>query len=362
MTKTTQNKNDIKNIATPLLTWYGENKRDLPWRRTKNPYAVLVSEMMLQQTQVNTVIDYYKRFLARFPSFEALAVAEEQDVLALWQGLGYYSRARNLHALAKRVVAEYGGVLPDEAEALRALPGIGDYMCGAVMSIAFEKPLPAVDGNVLRVSTRVLNRHEDITKAKTRKEISAQVAEWMPKNAAGDFTQAMMELGALICKPKNPSCDTCPLASHCAALAKGTVSVLPVKTPKQKPKTMEYFVVLVTAQDKLLMQRREEKGLLAGMWGLPMVEKRADTDIDAVVCGWINKPRRCGKRLGEAVHIFTHRRWEMSVIHYPIEKPMEDVSGTWVAMNELDRFPVPEAFKKAINMLPSQKRKKNEEK
>ena len=362
MTETKKNENEIKNIAMPLLEWYRKNKRDLPWRRTKDPYAILVSEMMLQQTQVNTVIDYYARFLTRFPDFNALAYAEEQAVLALWQGLGYYSRARNLHQLAKQVVQTCGGRLPDDVEALKKLPGIGDYMCGAVMSIAFQKPVPAVDGNVLRVTTRVLNIHEDITKAKTKHTVTEKVAAWMPKNAASDFTQAMMELGALICKPKNPDCGICPLKTVCTALAAGTAEALPVKESKKKPMSQFYYAVLITAEDKLLMQQRDADGLLAGMWGLPLVEKQAGMDIDAVIGERMHTSMPAGKHLGAVSHVFTHRRWEMTVVHYQLGKETISPYGTWIDLDELDDVPIPTAFKKVICMLAFQNREKSEEK
>ncbi len=356
-------KENMKNTITEhLLVWYKKNKRDLPWRRTKDPYAILVSEMMLQQTQVGTVIDYYHRFLSWFPDFETLAAASEQDVLAAWQGLGYYSRARNLHALAKRVVSEYGGKLPKDAEHLRKLPGIGDYMCGAVMSIAFEKPYPAVDGNVLRVVSRVLDMHEDIAKTTTRKAVEAHVSEWIPEDASGDFTQALMELGALVCKPKNPDCESCPLSRYCAARARGTIDMLPVKTAKKKPITEAYFVLLIEAENGVLMQKREEGGLLAGMWGLPMVVKRLETDIDTDVRCWLGTAPRFCQVLGDTIHVFTHRRWEMTVVHCGLDRKREGLGGEWYPLSKISDLPVPVAFKKAIGMLGAKKRKKSEDK
>ena len=351
-----------KIISSHLLNWYKKNKRDLPWRKTKDPYAILVSEMMLQQTQVKTVIDYYHRFLVRFPDFETLAGAEEQEVLNAWQGLGYYSRARNLHALAKRVVTEYSGMLPNEEQTLKKLPGIGDYMCGAVMSIAFGQPLPAVDGNVLRVVSRVLNMHDDVTQTQTRKRMAVQVAGWIPSEAAGDFTQALMELGALICKPKSPECGTCPLQSECTALAAGEVEQLPVKTPKSKPVVIPYYALLITSGKKLMMEKRNDEGLLAGMWGVPLVEKSEGLDIEEFVRNWLGLSKINGIKLGDVVHTFTHRRWEMAVMHYQLTKSVEIAEKKWCSREEIAELPVPTAFNRVIRMLSFQKRKKDEEK
>ncbi len=336
-------------IARHLLAWYKVSQRDLPWRKTKDPYAILVSEMMLQQTQVGTVIEYYHRFLARFPSFETLAAADEQDVLAVWQGLGYYSRARNLHRLAKHVAQEYGGKLPDDTARLRALPGVGDYICGAVMSIALGKPVPAVDGNVLRVATRVLDMHADITQNKTKQTISRQVADWMPESEAGDFTQALMELGALICKPKNAECGVCPLKTECAALKNGTVDALPMKPARRKPETVSYYVWLVSDGERILMQKRESGGLLGGMWGLPMTAISEVTDIADFVRRWLSVPEAECTVLGETTHIFTHRRWHMTVVDCRLMERPADAAGQWLTRDEIAGLPVPSAFKKILD-------------
>ena len=349
-----EEKNIVKNISEPLLGWYKKNKRDLPWRSTKDPYAILVSEMMLQQTQVNTVVDYYNRFILLFPSFEALAAADEQAVLHAWQGLGYYSRARNLHKLAKQVVEEYDGKLPKDAEAVRGLPGVGDYMCGALMSIAFGVPSPAVDGNVLRVVARVLGIHDDVTKLKTKKDIAEKVRVWMPPNEAGDFTQALMELGAMVCKPQNADCDRCPLKNACEASKKCIVDDLPTKQVKKKPIVESYYALLITHQNKLLMQKRGDTGLLAGMWGVPLVDK-TKTNLDNIIANSFGSAGAKCTELGETKHVFTHRRWEMTVIHLALKNQSMNMSGEWCSRLELDELPIPEAFKKVIGMLPFQK-------
>ncbi len=338
-------------VTASLLAWYKKNKRELPWRNTHDPYAVIVSEMMLQQTQVNTVIDYYNRFLKQFPDFKALAISEEQEVLSVWQGLGYYSRARNLHQLAKTVMEAYSGSLPRTYEALIKLPGIGPYMAGAVMSIGFDIPMPAVDGNVLRVVSRIDGLDEDIAKPAARQKITERVAQILPQNHAGDFTQAMMELGAVVCRPKSPDCGVCPVQIMCTAFQQGLTDRLPVKTPKEKPKTVKLSVYLITTPDAVLMHYRAEQGLLARMWGLPVSEDSGEPSALEWISG-LNGPAVVD--LGHIRHTFTHQRWEMEVFwyqterEYPVEPPY-----LWQRLDALDKLPVAVAFKKVLTLIPA---------
>ncbi|MBO7743719.1 A/G-specific adenine glycosylase, partial [Paenibacillus sp. MWE-103] len=262
-------------FSEELLHWYLANKRDLPWRMNRDPYRVWVSEIMLQQTRVDTVIPYYERFMAKFPTAAALAEAPEPEVLKCWEGLGYYSRARNLQAGAKEVVARHGGAVPDDRDAVAALRGVGPYTTGAIMSIAFNRPEPAVDGNVMRVLSRYFCLEEDIAKPSTRVGIEKLAASLIPEGAAGDFNQALMELGALVCTPKSPGCLTCPVMRHCEGRMAGKEHELPVKSKAKPPRRETRIAALVAGSGanagKLLVRRRPDSGLLAQMWELPHV-------------------------------------------------------------------------------------------
>ncbi|MEK3882826.1 A/G-specific adenine glycosylase [Paenibacillus sp. PL2-23] len=262
-------------FSRELLSWYQRGNRNLPWRRNKDPYRIWVSEIMLQQTRVDTVIPYFERFMAKFPTVQALAEAPEEEVLKSWEGLGYYSRARNLQAGARMVMSLYGGIIPDDKAAVAGLKGVGPYTAGAIMSIAFNRPEPAVDGNVMRVLSRYFCLEDDIAKPKTRVGIEKLAASLIPEGAAGDFNQALMELGALVCTPKSPSCLPCPVMEHCEARLQGRETELPIKT-KAKPPRHEYRVAVIVRgsgerADQVLLRQRPENGLLAQMWELPHV-------------------------------------------------------------------------------------------
>jgi A/G-specific adenine glycosylase len=267
--------NSRQYFSIELLTWYERSKRDLPWRRSRNPYYIWVSEIMLQQTRVDTVIPYFERFIARFPTIEALATAPEEDVLKCWEGLGYYSRARNLQTAAQQVVELHGGEVPNDTAAVAALKGVGPYTTGAIMSIAFNRPEPAVDGNVMRVLSRYFLIEEDIVKVGTRKLMEKLVVELIPEDRASDFNQALMELGALVCTPKSPSCLTCPVMAYCAGRIEGMEMQLPIKSKSKPPRPELRYVALVEGTGehagKVLVRRRPDTGLLAKMWELPHV-------------------------------------------------------------------------------------------
>lgn len=301
-------------FAERLLEWYEAEHRDLPWRRTADPYRIWISEIMLQQTQVETVIDYYNRFIERFEDLSTLAEADLDEVLKLWEGLGYYSRARNLHRCAVEIVAHHDGVFPDRFETLRKLPGIGPYTAGAIMSIAFNQPYPAVDGNVMRVLSRHDGIEEDIAQTRTRALFEKRVLEMMPPNAS-HFNQGLMEMGAMVCLPRNPRCGTCPVAGTCIALREEKQSVLPVKSKKARQKRQKVAFAWVEVDRAVLMEKQTQEGLLSGLWTLPMLE----------VEGFTRAPERLGEYLGEKYglevqrvekirdtrHVFTHRIWEM---------------------------------------------------
>lgn len=240
MFEQTLQKFNINQFQDDLLSWYDANKRDLPWRKDQDPYKVWVSEIMLQQTKVDTVIPYFHRFIDKFPTVYALADAEPQDVLKAWEGLGYYSRARNLQNAVQEVVADYGGTVPANPDELGSLKGIGPYTRGAILSIAYDQPEPAVDGNVMRVISRVLKIEENIAQHRVKKLFEAYIRELIPASDPASFNQAIMELGALVCTPKSPACMLCPIQKHCVAFTEGIQQELPVKTKAKKQKTINY--------------------------------------------------------------------------------------------------------------------------
>ena len=295
-----------------LLQWYAQGHRALPWRQDREPYHVWLSEIMLQQTRVEAVKGYYARFLAELPDIAALAACEPDRLAKLWEGLGYYSRMRNLQKAAKCIMEEYGGIFPTEYDEIRALPGIGDYTAGAIASICFEQPEPAVDGNVLRVLSRCMDDAAPVTEAAVRKEYAARLRDIYPEGRCGAFTQSLMELGATVCGPNGaPDCAFCPLRSLCLANVRGTQLLRPVKAPKKEKRVEEKTVFILRCGGAAAVCRRGEKGLLAGLWELPNVEgKRSAQEALRLAEAWGAHPRELIKSL-EKVHIFTHIRWEM---------------------------------------------------
>ncbi|NGQ97392.1 A/G-specific adenine glycosylase [Brevibacillus sp. SYP-B805] len=304
-------------FARDLLAWYDEQKRDLPWRINRDPYRVWVSEIMLQQTRVETVKPYFENFMRKFPTVEALADAPEEEVLKAWEGLGYYSRARNLQAAAREVKETYGGVVPDTPEEISKLKGIGPYTAGAILSIAYEKPEPAVDGNVMRVFSRLLLMHDDIAKPATRIKMEQLIRQVIPQGRAGDFNQALMELGALVCLPRNPQCLTCPVFDYCLARREGVQEELPVKGKAKPPRPVSYLVAVIKREDAYLITKRPEQGLLAGMWEFPMVETEQVEWAEDIL------PDALQQRYGLDVsveqpllqirHTFSHLQWHLHV-------------------------------------------------
>ncbi len=299
-------------IQDRLLGWYDQAARDLPWRETRDPYASWVSEVMLQQTRVETVIPYYERFLARFPTPAALADADEDSVLSQWSGLGYYRRARLLHAGVREVVARYGGEIPEDLDARRALPGIGRYTAGAIGSIAFDKPEPVVDGNVTRVLARLLRIDTPVGSTATTKRLWEEAARLVPSDRPGDFNQALMELGATVCTPRQPLCESCPLESECAAHAHGEVDALPVSKPKKEPTTVKLSAVVVTSgrgAGRTLWLVKGEDALFGGLWGVPMSDAEPR---DALREAGLRARLQQGP-VGKVEHLLTHRRLQVEV-------------------------------------------------
>lgn len=334
-------------LSGPLLRWYDANARRLPWRTEPTPYRVWVSEIMLQQTRVETVLPYFARFLDALPDIPALASVPEGELLKLWEGLGYYIRARNLQKAARQVCQQYGCRLPADFAALRALPGFGDYTAGAVASIAFGLPVPAVDGNVLRVLSRLLACPEDIMKPATRRLFTRVAAAMLPPGRAGTFNQAMMDLGATVCLPGGaPHCKACPLKNSCRAAQSGSQRELPIRAPK-KPRTVERrTLILLLSPQGVLLRRRPAQGLLASLWEYPgETGALSDTDVLSRASAMGAEPRQAVP-FGEARHIFTHREWLMQAYLLPCDAFSPPKGCVWVDAPGLRKtYALPSAFR-----------------
>ncbi|MCR8636361.1 A/G-specific adenine glycosylase [Paenibacillus radicis (ex Xue et al. 2023)] len=363
-------------FSTHLLTWYRRHRRDLPWRRSRNPYYIWISEVMLQQTRVDTVIPYFHRFIERFPTMESLADAPEEDVLKLWEGLGYYSRARNLQGAIREVQERYAGKVPDTLEEISTLKGVGPYTAGAVLSIAYNKPEPAVDGNVMRVLSRYFLIEEDIMKPKTRSIMEKLAKELIPEGAAGDFNQALMELGAMVCTPRSPHCLTCPVMEHCSARDAGMEEELPVKK-KAKPPRPEYRIAAIIEGSgdnagKVLIRQRPQEGLLARMWELPHAEvpftyeAQEQTVLQAIPASIsLLTDQLAEETIGvcperwfmKAEHTFSHIHWDMQVVVCSLEPSVLSTSSgmlmpsryQWVDSSMMEQFAFPNVFLKLLN-------------
>ena len=300
------------NLAALLVPWYDRYGRDLPWRRDVTPYRVWVSEIMLQQTRIEAARGYFERFMTALPTVEALAAAPEETVLKLWEGLGYYSRARNLHKAARLVVERYGGELPPDEEALRALPGVGEYTAGAIASIAFDLPAPAVDGNVLRICARLTCCPDSIGEPKVKAAFRQALRAQYPPRRCGAFTSAVMELGETVCLPGTPDCPACPLAARCRACQTGQQTAFPVMPEKRPRRVQPRTVFLLEHQDRVALVKRPDKGLLAGLWEFPNREGELDrAQALAQARAWGCEPVEA-EACGQAVHIFTHLEWHMT--------------------------------------------------
>ncbi len=311
----------LSQLPAAALPWYYTNRRDLPWRADREPYHIWLSEIMLQQTRVEAVKGYYARFLEALPTIAALADCEDDLLHKLWEGLGYYSRVRNLKKAAQIIQTQYGGIFPKDHAQVLALPGIGDYTAGAICSIAFDQPTPAVDGNVLRLVSRLLNDPAPIDLPATKKAVQQALAQIYPAQA-GDFTQTLMELGATLCGPNRPpDCERCPCRSFCLGCQQGTAAALPVKSPKKEKRQEERTVFILRCQDQYALEKRPNKGLLAGLWQFPNVSGQLDTQQALEqLRTWGLHPRQLQKEILRK-HIFTHIQWNMKGIYLEVETP-----------------------------------------
>ena len=327
-----------------LLPWYQENKRLLPWRRDREPYHVWLSEIMLQQTRVEAVKGYYARFLAANPTIEALAACDDELLHKLWEGLGYYSRVRNLKKAAQVIMAEYGGVFPADHNRIRALPGIGDYTAGAICSICFDLPTPAVDGNVMRVMARLQDNDTPIDLPARKKEVQALLSAVYPPEA-GDFTQALMELGATLCGPnRKPDCENCPCRDFCLGYQRGMAERLPVKSPKKARKQESITAFILRCGDSFALEKRPDSGLLAGLWQFPNINGKLDAPK---AMAWAAeqglKPENI-RRITEKKHIFTHIQWDITGIYLEVSEKAEHFR--WFTEEEIeDGAALPTAFR-----------------
>ena len=334
----------LRKLPGALLPWYEINKRDLPWRRDKLPYHVWLSEIMLQQTRVEAVKGYYVRFLDALPTIEDLSRCDDDALHKLWEGLGYYSRVRNLKKAAIAIMEQHGGEFPGEYGAVRRLPGIGDYTAGAICSICFDLPTPAVDGNVLRVVSRILSDETPIDLPAQKKKVNSLLAEIYPE-AAGNFTQALMELGATVCGPnRKPDCENCPCKVFCEAYRLGTAEKLPVKLPKKGRKEDDLTVFILRCGEYYALEKRPESGLLAGLWQFPHVIDHLDTQT---ALGKVEefglKPKEIYRQV-EKKHIFTHIRWNMNGIY--LEVAEKSGPFRWFTKEEIESTAaLPTAFR-----------------
>lgn len=335
-------------FTSSLLPWYAARKRPLPWRETADPYAIWVSEIMLQQTRVDTVLPYYARWMVRFPTIAALAAADQQEVLNAWEGLGYYSRARNLHKAAQLLVREHHGQLPDTAPALRKIPGIGPYTAGAIASLAFGLDEPLVDGNVRRVLARLFNLTEPADTPAGTRRLWALAAAHLPPGRAADYNQALMELGALLCTPRNPACDECPVQTLCEAKRLGVQEQRPILKPKMPIPHYTVAAAVIRRNAHILLAQRPQDGLLGGLWEFPGGKLEPGEDLPTClkreICEELDADIEVGEPFGIYTHAFTHFRVTLHAFLCTLAgdepRPLEVAALAWVLPAELQNYPM----------------------
>ncbi|MBR2824051.1 MAG: A/G-specific adenine glycosylase [Clostridia bacterium] len=342
-------KTDMKEITARLLAWYDRHARKLPWRGSADPYQIWVSEIMLQQTRTETVAGYYARFLEAFPTVQDLAAAEESAVLKQWEGLGYYARARNLQAGAKQVMTEFGGKVPSGVEDLLKIRGIGPYTAGAIASIAWNLPVPAVDGNVIRVISRLYAIGESLGEPGTRTRIETLAKELVPESRPGDYNQAVMDLGATVCVPGTPDCDRCPLEDLCRGRRTGAAAELPKIPGAKPPKEMLYDLILIYDGKRVLARKRTEK-MLSGLWCFPLMKgwESAEARKAELRRRW-GMEMKTFRAVGTAKHVFTHQVWQMTLYEGELREPAQAPEGyAWIDGEELETLAWPVAMKMAL--------------
>lgn len=345
--------------VTSLLQWFDAQQRDMPWRAEASPYRTWISEIMLQQTQVDTVIPYFNRFIDAFPDPQTLADADEQSVLKLWEGLGYYSRARNLQKAARMLLDEFGGELPEDYDELQRLPGVGPYVAAAITSIAFGHPVPVVDGNVLRVFSRFWGIEDDIRQSKVKTALFERLKPFIRKAPPADFNQGIMELGALVCRPKNPDCESCPIRRNCVARKESRVSELPFKSKKKAVPHYDIAVGVIWKKNKMLIGRRKSDQMLGGLWEFPGGKQEQGESLEKTVA------RECKEETGLTVtvtdayctvkHAYSHFKITLTAFRCEFVSGRATPKSTdelkWITLDQLDDFPFPTANKKVIEAI-----------
>jgi A/G-specific adenine glycosylase len=353
-------------IARRLLAWWDEGHAEYPWRQTKDPYAIWVAEVMLQQTQIATVLPYYERWMARYPDVSRLARASLDEVLKSWEGLGYYSRARHLHAAAQIVVGEHGGRLPETVEELIELPGIGRYTAGAISSIAFDRPAPVVDGNVIRVLSRLDDLADDVTAGATVRAFWRRASQLLPARRPGDYNQALMELGQSVCLPATPACHRCPLADLCLARERGTQLERPVRPPRKRTPHFDVTAGVIWADDgRFLIAQRPLDGLLGGLWEFPGGKQEPGESLAEALAREIDEELaieiEVGRLLATVKHAYTHFRITLHAFQakHIAGRPQNlgVADHAWVRLDELDRYPFAVTDQKIIAALKNQQQK-----
>ncbi len=350
---------DIVDFQNALVTWYLDNQRALPWRKTDDPYSIWVSEVMLQQTQVNTVLPYYREFLKKFPTVKHLARAKLQEVLKIWEGLGYYARARNLHRAAGIVHREFNGIIPANRDRFRKLPGVGDYIASAVLSIAFDQPYAVVDGNVKRVLARLQCIDAPVNNTVSAKAFKSTAENLKDKRRPGTYNQALMELGALICKPKAPLCEKCPVQSFCEGYQTNSVAAYPRKTARRKTPHYRIAVGVVIKDDHILITQRKPDGLLGGLWEFPggKIKKGEDAEAACIreIKEEVNLQIKVIEHLARVKHAYTHFKISMDVFccEYLVGRVKRNgpVDHRWIKMSAINRYPLPKANHKFLPQL-----------
>jgi A/G-specific adenine glycosylase len=352
---------DLTGIRKHLTDWYGIYRRNLPWRQTSDPYAIWVSEVMLQQTQVKTVLAYYSRFIRKFPDIHTLAASRLEDVLKLWEGLGYYARARNFHRAAEKVVLQFAGSIPRNIEEFKKLPGVGEYMAAAVMSIAFDQPFAVIDGNVRRVMARLFQIETPVNDSGSHRGFKAHAQRLLEADSGspGIFNQAMMELGALVCKPRNPACSDCPVSSRCIARLSDRVADYPAKI-RRLPSPLYYIAVgVVKKGGRLLITQRKPEGLLGGLWEFPGGKIREEETSRSAcireIKEEVNLDVEIDSYLTRVKHAYTHFKISMDVFlcNYLSGEVILNgpVNHRWVRPKEISRYPFPKANLKFVPLL-----------
>lgn len=349
----------LKGFSKQLIKWFEINQRDLPWRESKDPYKVWISEIMLQQTRVEAVIEYFQRWIKKWPNVIALAKANENEVMNAWQGLGYYSRAKNILKAAKIIVNEHSGLFPANAIALKGLPGIGRYTAGAISSIAFGKKEPIVDGNVARVYARIFERNEVVNEPRSQDLYYQIAAELLPQQNVSAFNQGLMELGALVCVPQNPRCEICPVVKFCKSYANKNTAIFPVRKKAPKTEKINRIVLVITKNKSVFMMKREQKGVYHGMWEFPgfAIEKESHkiVDISALIWQNLKLSGKIGMKIKEFTHTFTKYKETIFVYPFTLEIKEIQLKGEWVDSIKIKEMPMGSVQLKIINYIFDQK-------